>query len=374
MKFTVSSTALSNRLQAIGRVITQKNNLPILECFLFEINDNKLLVTASDSETTLSATIDLVESSENFRFAIRAKTIQDVMKEIPEQPLTFDVNPNNLSIIAIYQNGKYSVVGLDAKEYPTGTSIDHEAMEMTITSNVLLEGINHAMFAIGDDGMRPVMNGIFFEFTPEGLTMVATDSRKMVCEKNSSIKSLENMSFVLPKKPALMLKNLLEKNDTSISIHFNKSNAQITSSDFSMTNRLIEGRYPNYKAVIPKENPNCFTIDRATILSALKRILVFSNQGTSLVKIRLNKNLLILSTQDIDFSTSAEEAIVCEYNGMPMSIGFNGNYLIEMLSNIPGENITMQLADPSKAGIIVPSIQEENMDILMLLMPSMLND
>ena len=374
MRFSVSSTALSNRLQAIGRVISSKNNLPILECFLFDIKDGILTITASDSETTLSTTVDVIEASENFSFAVKAKTIQEAMKEIPEQPLTFDINPNNLEVIAIYQNGKYSLVGQDANEYPKGTTMNDDTTSITISSSILLEGINRALFAVGEDNMRPVMSGIFFDLTTTGLTIVATDSRKMVCDKNSSINSENPASFVLPKKPALMLKNLLEKDDTNVVIKFNSNNAKIVATDFTMTNRLIEGRYPNYNAVIPNENPNQVIIDKITILGALKRILVFSNQSTMLVKLQLDSNRIKISTQDIDYSTSAEESLVCEYSGMPMSIGFNGTYLMEMLNNLPGENITIKLADPSRAGIIVPTVQEENSNILMLLMPSMLND
>lgn len=374
MRFSVSSTALSNRLQAIGRVISSKNNLPILECFLFDIKDGILTITASDSETTLSTTVDVVDASENFCFAIKAKTIQEAMKEVPEQPLTFEINPNNLEIIVMYQNGKYSLVGQDANEYPNGNTMNDDAISITLSSSILLEGINRALFAVGDDKMRPVMNGVYFDLTTTDLTIVATDSRKMVCDKNSTIKSEQPASFVLPKKPAMMLKSLLEKDDTDVVITFNNSNAKITATDFVMNNRLIEGRYPNYNAVISEDNPNQVIIDKSTILSALKRILVFSNQSTMLVKLQLESNNIKVSTQDIDYSTSAEETLVCEYSGMPMSIGFNGAYLTEMLSNLPGENVTIKLADPSRAGIIVPTIQEENSNILMLLMPSMLND
>ena len=374
MKFIVSSTGLFNHLQAIGRVINSKNTLPILDCFLFELNDGTLSLTASDNETTMSTSIEVAENDGNCRFAINAKTIQDALKEIPEQPLTFDFNPDTLEILVQYMNGRYSVVAQNADEYPIPVTLGESAVHVEMEASTLLNGINRALFATADDELRPVMNGIYFDITTDDLTMVASDGHKLVRNKNYATKGNEKAAFILPKKPATLLKNLLGKEQGSVSIDFDDRNATFTMPNYRMVCRLIEGRYPNYNSVIPQNNPHKVTIDRAILLSALKRVSVFSSQASSLIKLRLQDNQLVLSGQDIDFSTSAEETINCSYSGSPMSIGFKATFLIDILNNITGQDVIIELADPSRAGVLVPAEQEENENLLMLLMPMMLND
>ena len=374
MKFIVSSTALSSHLQAISRVINSKNALPILDCFLFELEDGTLSVTVSDSETTMVTTVEVNESDTNGRFAVVAKTLLDALKEIPEQPLTFDVNPDNYEITVQYQNGKYSLMGQNADEFPQSATLGDNAVRVEMEAEVLLGGINRSVFATADDELRPVMNGIYFDITTEDITMVASDGHKLVRLRNLSVKSPERASFILPKKPANLLKGLLSKEGEMVSIKFDDNNAYINCANFEMVCRLIEGRYPNYNSVIPQENPFKVTIDRISFLNALKRVSVFSNPASSLVKLQLKENEMLVSAQDIDFSTSAEEKIVCSFDGTELSIGFKATYLIEILSNINSEEVILELADPSRAGLIVPSENEENEDLLMLLMPMMLND
>ncbi|MBR5802983.1 MAG: DNA polymerase III subunit beta [Bacteroidaceae bacterium] len=374
MKFIVSSTGLFNHLQAIGRVINSKNTLPILDCFLFELNDGTLSLTASDNETTMSTSIEVAENDGNCRFAINAKTIQDALKEIPEQPLTFDFNPDTLEILVQYMNGRYSVVAQNADEYPIPVTLGESAVHVEMEASTLLNGINRALFATADDELRPVMNGIYFDITTDDLTMVASDGHKLVRNKNYATKGNEKAAFILPKKPATLLKNLLGKEQGSVSIDFDDRNATFTMPNYRMVCRLIEGRYPNYNSVIPQNNPHKVTIDRAILLSALKRVSVFSSQASSLIKLRLQDNQLVLSGQDIDFSTSAEESINCSYSGSPMSIGFKATFLIDILNNLSGQDVIIELADPSRAGVLVPAEQEENENLLMLLMPMMLND
>ena len=374
MKFIVSSTALSSHLQAISRVINSKNALPILDCFLFELEDGTLSVTVSDSETTMVTTVEVNESDTNGRFAVVAKTLLDALKEIPEQPLTFDVNPDNYEITVQYQNGKYSLMGQNADEFPQSATLGDNAVRVEMEAEVLLGGINRSVFATADDELRPVMNGIYFDITTEDITMVASDGHKLVRLRNLSVKSPERASFILPKKPANLLKGLLSKEGEMVSIKFDDNNAYINCVNFEMVCRLIEGRYPNYNSVIPQENPFKVTIDRISFLNALKRVSVFSNPASSLVKLQLKENEMLVSAQDIDFSTSAEEKIVCSFDGTELSIGFKATYLIEILSNINSEEVILELADPSRAGLIVPSENEENEDLLMLLMPMMLND
>ena len=318
MKFIVSSTGLFSHLQAISRVINSKNSLPILDCFLMELTDGTLSLTASDSETTLSTSLEVNESDGDGRFAVSSKTILEALKEIPEQPLTFLVNTENLEITVQYQNGKYSLMGQNADEYP-------QAPELVR---------NKTFVAHGD----------------------------------------EKAAFILPKKPATLLKNLLPKEQGDVQIDFDDRNATFTLENYSMICRLLEGRYPNYNSVIPQDNPHKATIDRMTLISALRRVSVFSSQASSLIKLRLSENQIQISAQDIDFSTSAEETLTCQYTGSPMSIGFKSTFLIDILNNISAQEILFELADPSRAGVIVPVEQEENEDLLMLLMPMMLND
>lgn len=374
MKFIVSSTALCSHLQAISRVINSKNTLPILDSFLFDLKENTLALTASDNETTMATSLEIVESEGDCRFAIVSKTILDALKEIPEQPLTFDFNPETMEIVVQYMNGRYSVVAQNADEYPLPVELSEAAVHVEMQANTLLGGINRAIFATGDDELRPVMNGLYFDINTDAITMVASDGHKLVRNKNFASKGTEKAAFILPKKPATLLKSLLGKEQGTVNIDFDDRNATFSMPGYHMVCRLIEGRYPNYNSVIPQNNPNKATVDRAILLSALKRVSVFSSQASSLIKLRFQDNQLIISAQDIDFSTSAEENISCNYDGAPMSIGFKATFLIDMLNNLPGQDIIIELSDPSRAGVIVPAEQEEDEDLLMLLMPMMLND
>ncbi len=374
MKFVVSSTALLNHLQAISRVIISKNTLPILNCFLFELSNGKLSVTASDTETTMSTSLMTNECDSDGRFAISSKTILDALKELPEQPLAFEVNMDNLEITVQYLNGKYSVVGQNADEYPQAMSLGNNAVRVDIEAGILLNGINRTLFATGDDELRPIMNGVYFDITTDDITIVASDGNKLVKDQTTAAKGNEKAAFILPQKPAALIKNLLPKETGIVSIEFDDRNAVFTLENYRMVCRLIEGRYPNYNSVIPQNNPNKITIDRLQFLSALRRVSVFSSQISSLVKLHLQDNQITISAQDIDFSTSAEESLNCQFEGTPMSIGFKSTFLIDILNNIPSEEVVIQLADPSRAGVIIPSEQEENEMLLMLLMPMMLND
>ena len=373
MKFIVSSTGLFSRLQAISRVINSKNSLPILDCFLLELTDGTLSITASDNETTLSTSIETNEYDTDGRFAVNSKTILDALKEIPEQPLTFEVN-ESMEIVVKYQNGKYSLMGQNADEYPQSANLGSNAVHVGLGVEVLMNGINRSLFATADDELRPLMNGIYLDITTEDITFVASDGHKLVRNKSYKARGNEKAAFILPKKPATLLKNLLPKETGDVQIDFDDRNAMFTLENYSMTCRLIEGRYPNYNSVIPQNNPHRATIDRAAFVSALKRVSVFSSAASSLIKLRLDMNTIQISGQDIDFSTSAEETLMCQYEGNQMSIGFKSTFLIDILNNISSQEVVMELADPSRAGVIVPVEQNEDEDLLMLLMPMMLND
>lgn len=374
MKFIVSSTNLFNHLQAISRVINSKNSLPILDCFLLELHDGTLLMTSSDNETTLSTSIEVNEFDGDGRFAVSSRTLLEALKEIPEQPLSFQVNLDNLEITVQYQNGQYNLMGQNANEYPQPQDLGANSVQLTIPTEVLMNGVNRCIFATADDELRPVMNGIYFDITSEDITLVASDGHKLVRNKTYAAHGTEKAAFILPKKPANLLKNLLPKEQGDVQIGFDDRNAMFTLGNYQMICRLIEGRYPNYNSVIPQNNPHKAILDRTSLISALRRVSVFSSQASSLIKLNLSDNQIKISAQDIDFSTSAEETINCQYDGNPMSIGFKSSFLIDILNNIPSTNVTIELADPSRAGVIVPEEQEEDEDLLMLLMPMMLND
>ena len=374
MKFIVSSTALSSHLQAVSRVINSKNALPILDCFLFDLQDGTLSVTASDSETTMVTSLEVNESDADGRFAVTAKTLLDALKEIPEQPLAFDINIGTLEINVQYQNGKYSLMGQSADEFPQLTQLGDNAVRVEIDAEVLLNGINRSVFATADDELRPVMNGIYFDITTDDITMVASDGHKLVRCKTFAAHGNERAAFILPKKPANLMKNLLAREQGTVTIEFDERNAVFTLENYRMVCRLIEGRYPNYNSVIPQNNPYKVTVDRQSLIGALRRVSIFSSQASSLIKLRLSNNQITISAQDIDFSTSAEETQTCQYDGNDMSIGFKSTFLLDILNNISAEEVVIELTDPSRAGVIIPVEQEEKEDLLMLLMPMMLND
>lgn len=374
MIFVISSSILSARLQAIGRVIIAKNNLPILDSFLFDIQDKTLTITASDNETTIKTSTELNESDGNFKIAINAKTIQDSIKEIPEQPLKFSINEETKEITVSYQNGQYNFMGHDAGDYPTPPAITDNVKTLTLSTDDMLSGLSRALFATAEDAIRPIMNGVYFDFTGEKLTIVASDGHKLAMSEMNNAQYTEQGAFIFPKKPASLIKNILPKEEKDVNMQVSEKNAVIKTENFTMTCRLIEGHYPNYRSVIPQNNPNQINVNRNALLSALRRVLIFSNANSALVKLQIVSNRIEVSSQDIDFSMSAQESLICDYNGMPISIGFKGTYLLELLNNLDGEEINIYLADASRAGIFVPAIQPENEKTIMLLMPMMLNE
>jgi DNA polymerase-3 subunit beta len=374
MKFDVSSSALLARLQSAGKVIASKSTLPILDNFLFQLQDNKLTITASDAETRLVTSVDVINVEGEGLFAVSAKMLLEPLKKLPEQPLTFSINDDNLEIFIYFENGEYNFIGQKGDTYPQPKPLGETTVTLSMESRILLNGVNRTLFATADDELRPVMNGIYFDIQAENLTFAASDGHKLVRLRNNTVQSEGRASFIMPKKPANLLKSLLAKNAQSVKIQFDENSAHITTDSFQMICRLIEGRYPNYNSVIPQDNPNQLTIDRSSLLYALERVIVFSNPASSLVKLQLSNDLIVITAQDIDFSTSAEEKINCQYSGMDMSIGFKGTFLIEILTNIDASEVVLSLADPSRSGVITPSQDEENEELLMLLMPMVLND
>ena len=374
MRFTVSSTALSSKLNALAKVINSKNSLPILADFLFDIQDNVLYLTASDSENVINTQMELTESDANGRFAINNHDLLEAIKGFSEQPITFDVNlQDNIAKIS-YQNGLFSLPVENADEYPQSQPITEGINTIVMPSNVLADNINRSLFATAQDELRPVMNGIYFDLTPEHLAVVASDGHKLVRNKVFTVQSEQPASFILPKKPAGLLKNLLQKDGGDVEIKFNERNAEINYGYGRLSCRLIEGRYPNYNSVIPQNNTNTLTVDRLALLAALRRVQPFANDSSNLIRFHVEGSTLQLDAEDFDFSKTATERMICDYNGQPMSIGFKGSAFIEILTNFDCEEVIIQLADPSRAGLVIPSEQPEGQDVLMLMMPMLLND
>lgn len=375
MRFTVSSSALSSKLNMLAKVIGSKNSLPILDCFLFQVANGEMSITASDSDNVIKSTLALTDHYGEGEFCVPNRVILDALKELPEQPLHFDVDTAGeaVAIKIVYQNGLYNFTGQSAEEYPRTQSMNDACTTVSLPTEMLINNISRSLFATANDELRPVMNGIYFDLTADALAIVASDGHKLVRSKNFTIKSESPSAFNLPKKPASLLKNILSKDGDDAIIKFDDRSAEIQFTDGVMRCRLIDGRYPNYNSVIPN-NPNEVTVDRRGLQSALRRVLPFASESSQLIRFHIESGRFEVSSEDIDFSTSAKEQLSCEYNGSPISIGFKGSSLMEILSNLTSDNIIIQLADPSRAGIIVPAEQPENEDILMLIMPMLLND
>ena len=375
MRFTVSSSALSSKLNMLAKVIGSKNSLPILDCFLFQVANGEMSITASDSDNGIKSTLALTDHDGEGEFCVPNRVILDALKELPEQPLHFDVDAAGeaVAIKIVYQNGLYNFTGQSAEEYPRTQSMNDACTTVSLPTEMLINNISRSLFATANDELRPVMNGIYFDLTADALAIVASDGHKLVRSKNFTIKSESPTAFNLPKKPASLLKNILSKDGDDAIIKFDDRSAEIQFTDGVMRCRLIDGRYPNYNSVIPN-NPNEVTVDRRGLQSALRRVLPFASESSQLIRFHIESGRFEVSSEDIDFSTSAKEQLSCEYNGSPISIGFKGSSLMEILSNLTSDNIIIQLADPSRAGIIVPAEQPENEDILMLIMPMLLND
>ena len=374
MRFTLSSTALAARLSALGRVINSKNSLPILGDFLFEVVDGALRLTASDSEVVMQTVMELNETDSDGRFCVGNHDLLEAVKGISEQPITFDIDQQaNIAKIS-YQNGMFSLPVENADEFPQPQQIGEQATIINIPTQVLADNINRSLFATAQDELRPVMNGIYFDLTPDCLAVVASDGHKLVRNKILNIKSEQPASFILPKKPASLLKSVLGKQGGDVVIRFDERNAEINFEDGVIVCRLIEGRYPNYNSVIPQSNPNQLTVDRSGLLSALRRVQPFSNDSSNLIRFHVENGTLQLDAEDYDFSKTATERMACDYNGMPMSIGFKGSSFIEILSNFECQEVVIQLADPSHAGLVLPSEQPADQDVLMLMMPMLIND
>jgi DNA polymerase III subunit beta len=371
MKFIVSSSYLLKQLQVLGSVINSSNTLPILDNFLFELDHKTLTVSASDLETTMSATLEIDSTSEG-SVAVPAKLLLDILKTFPEQPLTFTVEEN--STIEISSNsGKYAIAYAPGNEFPKAQVIE-EPSSTLVPADVLATAISKTIFAAGNDDLRPVMSGVFFQFSPEGLIFVATDAHKLVKYARTDVKASEVADFIMPKKPLNILKSILGATDSEVKIDYNDSNATFSFDNYVLMCRLIDGKYPNYEAVIPKENPNKLMINRNLFLSSVRRVAIFSNKTTHQIRLKIAGAELNISAEDIDYSNKAEERLTCDYQGDDIQIGFNSRFLSEMLTNLTSDEIQLEMSMPNRAGILTPiDGLDEGETVTMLVMPVMLN-
>ncbi|MDG1723847.1 MAG: DNA polymerase III subunit beta [Flavobacteriaceae bacterium] len=372
MNFIVSSTQLQRQLQTLSGVLNTSNTLPILDHVLFELAPQQLKITATDLETTISATIQ-VESTSEGKLAVPARLLLDTVKTFPEQPLTFSQADNNTLEISSEQ-GKYALAYANADEYPQAAEVV-DASSLSIQGDTLATAINNTIFASGNDDLRPVMSGVFFQLSSSGMTFVATDAHKLVKYERTDVVAPETAEFIMPKKPLNLLKSVLVGSEEEVTVNYNNSNVQFSFDDTVVICRLIDGKYPNYEAVIPKENPNVMSINRVQLLNTVKRVSIFSNKTTHQIRLRIAGAELHISAEDIDYSNKAEERLTCSFQGDDMQIGFNARFLTEMLTNLSSDEIQLELSLPNRAGIITPvDGLDEGEQVTMLVMPVMLNN
>ena len=372
MKFIVSSSYLLKQLQVLGGVINSSNTLPILDNFLFDLRQTKLIVSASDLETTMNSVLEVDSESEGL-IAVPARLLLDTLKTFPEQPLTFVVADNNTVEISS-NHGKYALAYADGNEFPKAVELTNPSTT-TVLGDILATAISKTIFAAGNDDLRPVMSGVFFQFSPESLTFVSTDAHTLVKYARTDISASEVAEFIMPKKPLNLLKGILAGSESDVTIEYNESNAKFSFDETELICRLIDGKYPNYEAVIPKENPNKLSISRNQFLSSVRRVSIFSNKTTHQIRLKIAGAELNISAEDVDYSNKAEERLNCSYQGDDMQIGFNSRFLVEMLNNLSSEDVALEMSLPNRAGILTPSDGlDEGEQVTMLVMPVMLNN
>ena len=372
MRFIVSTSTLLKHLQAVSGALSNSAVLPILENFLFEIKDANLTISATDLQTSMTTSL-AVESKEGGKIAVPSKILLDTLKTLAEQPISFSVDDKTFAIEISAGDGKYRLSGENGEDFPKIPMVDN-ASSVNLPASVLAEAINKTIFAVSNDELRPAMTGVFCQLTPQNVTFVATDAHKLVRYRRNDAKADAATSFILPKKALNLLKSALPTEDLNVSIEYNSTSAFFKFANIHLICRLIDERYPDYEAVIPQNNPNKLTLDRSLFLNCLKRVVIFANKTTHQVRLKITGSELNISSEDIDFANEAHERIGCQYDGEDMEIGFNAKFLIEMLNNLSGEEITIEMSTPNRAGILFPSIKDENEDILMLVMPVMLNN
>ena len=371
MKFIVSSSALLKQLQAISGALSSNTVLPILENFLFEINSGVLSISATDLQTTMNTTL-AVEAKENGKIAVPSKILLDTLKTLADQPVIFSINDENFGIEMSAGDGKYKLSGENGEDFPKIPKVENAAA-LVITASTLAEAISKTLFAVSTDELRPAMTGVYCQMSSENITFVATDAHKLVRYRRRDAHADVTSSFILPKKALNLLKSSLPTEDVSVNIEYNATNAFFSFNNINLICRLIDEKYPDYEAVIPVNNPNKLTIDRSLFLSCLRRVSIYSNKTTHQVRLKITGSELQISAEDLDFANEAFERLSCQYEGEDIEIGFNARFLVEMLANLETEEVALEMSTPNRAGILFPVNADNNEDVLMLVMPVMLN-
>ncbi len=375
MRFNVPSKTLYNYVSAVSKVINSKNALSILNNFLFELSDNTLTISASDLENTLTARVPVMDAEGTGKFCIDARRIVDLLKEMPDQGITFDINDDNLAVEITYTSGNYSFIALNGNEYPSNDNSDNaeQSLKFTCPTEQIIKGIDNTLFAVGNDDLRPQMMGILWDIKPDAITFVATDTRKLVKYRNSLSAPGVEGSCILPIKPATVIKNVFAK-ENEVNVTIEPKSATFESPSFTFNCRFIKGSFPDYNRVIPTNNPYVLTVDRQSFLNAVRRVGVFVDPGHGLVKFKLTPDKLVMKATDNNFCTSARESVACDFTGSEMVIGFSAPYLIEIFNTLSTSDITIKLSDPSKPGVFLPAENDDNGELLMLLMPMTVSD
>jgi len=372
MRFIVSTSTLLKQLQSVSGALSNSTVLPILENFLFEIKKGTLTISATDLQTSMTTSLSLNEAKDDGRIAIPSRILMDTLKSLPEQPITFSIDDTTFAIEINAGDGKYKLSGENGDDFPKIPVVDN-ASSVSLPASVLAEAINKTIFAVSNDELRPAMTGVFCQLSPQSLTFVATDAHKLVRYRRTDAKADSATSFILPKKALNLLKSALPSDDVNVSVEYNSTSAFFKFGNINLVCRLIDERYPDYEAVIPQNNPNRLTIDRQAFLGSLSRVAIYANKTTHQVRLKINGSELHISSEDIDFSNEAHERLSCQYEGDDMEIGFNARFLIEMLKNLNVEEVALHMSTPNRAGLLLPQGGDENEDVLMLVMPVMLN-
>ena len=372
MRFIVSTSTLLKQLQAVNGASSSSTVLPILENFLFEIKDGSLTISATDLQTSMTTSLP-VESKEDGKVAVPSKILLETLKTLPDQPVAFSVDAQTFAIEISAGDGKYKLSGENGEDFPKIPTVEN-ASSVSMPASVLAEAINKTIFAVSNDDLRPAMTGVYCQLSPQNITFVATDAHKLVRYRRNDTKSDAAASFILPKKALTLLKASLGSDDSAVSLEYNSTSAFFRFGNINLICRLIDERYPDYEAVIPQSNPNKLTLDRSQFLNSLRRVVIFANKTTHQVRLKINGSELNISSEDVDFSNEAHERLGCQYEGEDMEIGFNAKFLIEMLGNLEGDEVTLEMSTPNRAGLLIPQTNNNNENVLMLVMPVMLNN
>jgi DNA polymerase-3 subunit beta len=372
MRFIVSTSTLLKQLQAVNGASSSSTVLPILENFLFEIKDGSLTISATDLQTSMTTSLP-VESKEDGKVAVPSKILLETLKTLPDQPVAFSVDAQTFAIEISAGDGKYKLSGENGEDFPKIPTVEN-ASSVSMPASVLAEAINKTIFAVSNDDLRPAMTGVYCQLSPQNITFVATDAHKLVRYRRNDTKSDAAASFILPKKALTLLKASLGSDDSAVSLEYNSTSAFFRFGNIKLICRLIDERYPDYEAVIPQSNPNKLTLDRSQFLNSLRRVVIFANKTTHQVRLKINGSELNISSEDVDFSNEAHERLGCQYEGEDMEIGFNAKFLIEMLGNLEGDEVTLEMSTPNRAGLLIPQTNNDNENVLMLVMPVMLNN